>query len=215
MESRYPASDPVDVPLGAEETRIQLSMEVQDTYEDPAYQGSTYTSQGNYCVTVSRKAGTDLAFQITPSQAVVSVYDAAGSRQIPDSDNLHLFHNILNGEAYTWTVSCYGYVGAHGTFTGGETALIQADLQEAAARHTEIQDNDWVNFRNSDTNNGVVNWETPENSSTALEKWCQKTGRQLGSFCNSAADPWRPAVCSFRKIYLQTGQEHRGDPGNQ
>lgn len=179
-------SDPVDVPLGTEETRIQLSMEVQDTYEDPAYQGSTYTSQGNYCVTVSRKAGTDLAFQVTPSQAVVSVYDAAGSRQIPDSDNLHLFHNILNGEAYTWTVSCYGYVGAHGTFTGGETALIQADLQEAAARHTEIQDNDWVNFRNSDTNNGVVNWETPENSSTALEKWSQKLG---GSWEASVTPP--------------------------
>ena len=180
------ASDPVDVPLGTEETRIKLSMEVQDTYEDPAYQGSTYTSQGNYCVTVSRKAGTDLAFQVTPSQAVVSVYDAAGSRQIPDSDNLHLFHNILNGEAYTWTVSCYGYVGAHGTFTGGETALIQADLQEAAARHTEIQDNDWVNFRNSDTNNGVVNWETPENSSTALEKWSKKLG---GSWEASVTPP--------------------------
>lgn len=179
-------SDPVDVSLGAEETKIQLSMEVQDTYEDPAYQGSTYTSQGNYCVTVSRKAGTDLAFQITPSQAIVSVYDAAGSRQIPDSDNLHLFHNILNGEAYTWTVSCYGYAGAHGTFTGGETALIQADLQEVTARHTEIQDNDWVNFRNSDTNNGVVNWETPENSSTALEKWSKKLG---GSWEASVTPP--------------------------
>nr|WP_294524375.1 PQQ-binding-like beta-propeller repeat protein [uncultured Blautia sp.] len=169
-------SDPVDVSLDAAETRIQLSMEVQDTYEDPAYQDRTYTSQGDYSVTVSRKSGTDLTFQVTPSQAVVSVYDAKGNRQTPDQDNLFLFHNILSGETYTWTVSCYGYAGQHGTFTGGEESLITADLQEAAARHTEIQDNDWINFRNSDTNNGLVSWKTPEDSSTALEKWSRKLG---------------------------------------
>ena len=65
------------------------------------------------------------------------------------------------GKTYQWTVSCYGYKACQGSFVAGEQSEITADLEESDSRQPDIEDNDWINYRNSDTNNGVISAETP------------------------------------------------------
>lgn len=63
-----------------------------------------------------------------------------------------------------------------GSFVAGEQSEITADLEEIDSRQPDIEDNDWINYRNSDTNNGVTSAATPSNVDETVQKWAVKMG---------------------------------------
>ncbi len=117
-----------------------------------------------------------VSFQVTPEDAVISVYDKDGERLTPSADSLMVYENILQGEAYTWNISKYGYISRQGSFTGGEVSDITAELVKQDATQPEITDNDWINFRNSETNNGITGSSTPTSADSTLLKWTTRIG---------------------------------------
>lgn len=177
---------PVQVPLQTEEdTEIVLTMSAEGSYNDPDYQNLTYTSEGTYRITVSRQQNSAVEFKVTPQNAVVSVYDSKGERAAASAENTFLYENLAAGNTYTWNVSCYGYKSCQGSFVAGEEHEITANLEEADARQPEIEDNDWINYRNSDTNNGITSAATPSDAEETIQKWTVK----IGGDWNSAVTP--------------------------
>ena len=53
---------------------------------------------------------------------------------------------------------------------------ITAELVKQDATQPEITDNDWINFRNSDTNNGITGSSTPTSADSTLLKWNTRIG---------------------------------------
>ena len=167
----------VSVPLAdTGDTKVTLSMSEANTYADPALAEKTYTSTGTYTILVHKSTSDKVSFQITPEDAVISVYDKDGERLTPSADSLMVYENILQGEAYTWNISKYGYISQQGSFTGGEVSDISAELVKQDATQPEITDNDWINFRNSDTNNGITGSSTPTSADSTLLKWTTRIG---------------------------------------
>ena len=167
----------VSVPLAdTGDTKVTLSMSEANTYADPALAEKTYTSTGTYTILVHKSTSDKVSFQITPEDAVISVYDKDGERLTPSADSLMVYENILQGEAYTWNISKYGYISQQGSFTGGEVSDITAELVKQDATQPEITDNDWINFRNSDTNNGITGSSTPTSADSTLLKWATRIG---------------------------------------
>ncbi len=169
-------SDPVDVPLTGEQTEINFEMHEDGTYTDPDCEGKTYTSTGNYKLTVQKYPSDSVSFQVTPQNAVISVYDRSGERVEPSKDAINIFDSLIREQEYTWNVSCYGYISQRGKFKAGEQSEISVELQKQDAVQPEITDNDWINFRNSDSNNGITNTSTPTASSSAVQKWAMRIG---------------------------------------
>lgn len=117
----------VSVPLAdTGDTKVTLSMSEANTYADPALAEKTYTSTGTYTILVHKSTSDKVSFQVTPEDAVISVYDKDGERLTPSADSLMVYENILQGEAYTWNISKYGYISQQGSFTGGEVSDISA-----------------------------------------------------------------------------------------
>ena len=167
----------VSVPLAdTGDTKVTLSMSEANTYADPALAEKTYTSTGTYTILVHKSTSDKVSFQVTPEDAVISVYDKDGERLTPSADSLMIYENILQGEAYTWNISKYGYISKQGSFTGGEVSDITAELVKQDATQPEITDNDWINFRNSDTNNGITGSSTPTSADSTLLKWNTRIG---------------------------------------
>lgn len=158
------------------DTRITFSLTADNTYSDPSLAEKTYTSTGTYTILVHKKLSDKVTFQVTPEDSVISVYDKNGERLTPSADSVAVYENILQGEAYTWNVSKYGYISQQGSFTGGEIADVKADLVKQDAVQPEITDNDWINFRNSDTNNGISGAATPISADETLQKWAKRIG---------------------------------------
>ena len=63
-----------------------------------------------YTILVHKSTSDKVSFQVTPEDAVISVYDKDGERLTPSADSLMVYENILQGEAYTWNISKYGYI---------------------------------------------------------------------------------------------------------
>ncbi len=166
----------VDIPLSASgDTTITFSMEASDTYADTAVT-SDYVSQGTYTILIHKQQSSSVTFKVTPEDAVITVYRGDGERIEPSAASLQVYENLLQGEAYTWNVSRYGYVSARGTFTGGEQSEITADLTKQDATQPELTDNDWINFRNSENNNGITDKPTPVSAEETIQKWATRIG---------------------------------------
>lgn len=69
------SGDPIEIPLIEDSTEIAFEMKEDGTYADPDCQGKTYTSTGSYKVTVQKQLSDSVTFQVTPQDAVISVYD--------------------------------------------------------------------------------------------------------------------------------------------
>ena len=63
----------------------------------------------------------------------------------------------------------------------------------------EITDNDWINFRNSDTNNGITGSSTPTSADSTLLKW----NTRIGVGWEAAITP--PLILG-RAVYVASGQ---------
>ena len=174
-----------EIPLTGEETEIILQMNQEETYLDPEYAGQTYVSEGTYHIRVTRQKSSSVAFEVSPDNAVVSLYDQNGDRVVPAGGTGWNFENLLMGDTYTWTVSCYGYKTQTGSFVAGDTDHIRAELESIDSSQPEITDNDWINYRNSDTNNGVTDVAAPSSGAESVQKWAM----QLGGDWNAAVTP--------------------------
>ena len=117
-----------------------------------------------------------MKFQVTPQNAVISVYDKNGERMEPSQDTASTFASLIKGQEYTWNVSCYGYISRRNTFKAGEQAEITVELKKQDATQPEITDNDWINFRNSENNNGITGTSTPTDASSTVQKWAMRIG---------------------------------------
>ena len=167
----------VQIPLNAEgDTDITFYMSAEGGYNDPEYEGKTYTSEGVYHLIISRMESASVEFKVSPENAVVCVYDEKGQRVSASADNNLLYDGLMLGKSYQWTVSCYGYKACQGSFVAGEQDQITAELEEIDSRQPEIEDNDWINYRNSDTNNGVTSASTPSSIEETVQKWAVKMG---------------------------------------
>ena len=176
---------PVQIPLTEEETEIVFQMQDENTYLDPEYEGMTYTSEGIYRIRVKKQKSSTVRFEIAPDKAVVSLYDKGGERVTPSDASGLNFDGLLMGDSYTWTVSCYGYKTQAGSFCAGDTDQIQVKLESIDAPQPEITDNDWINYRNSDTNNGITDASTPSSAAETVQKWAM----QFGGDWNAAVTP--------------------------
>ena len=174
-----------EIPLTGEETEIILQMNQEETYLDPEYAGQTYVSEGTYHIRVTRQKSSSVAFEVSPDNAVVSLYDQNGDRVVPAGGTGWNFENLLMWDTYTWTVSCYGYKTQTGSFVAGDTDNIRAELESIDSSQPEITDNDWINYRNSDTNNGVTDVAAPSSGAESVQKWAM----QLGGDWNAAVTP--------------------------
>ena len=86
-----------------------------------------------------------------------------------------IYENILQGEAYTWNISKYGYISKQGSFTGGEVSDISAELvkQDATQPEMDIQLLDVNPYSRPGTTidhvNGIVVHYTANPGSTAQD----------------------------------------------
>ena len=151
-------------------------MKEDGTYADSDCQEKTYTSTGSYKVTVQKQLSDSVTFQVTPQDAVISVYDKNGERMEPSQDSASTFASLIKGQEYTWNVSHYGYISQRNTFKAGEQAEITVELKKQDATQPEITDNDWTNFRNSESNNGITGTSTPTDASSTVQKWAMRIG---------------------------------------
>lgn len=170
------SGDPIEIPLTGDSTEIAFEMKEDGTYADPDCQGKTYTSTGSYKVIVQKQLSDSVKFQVTPQNAVISVYDKNGERMEPSQDSASTFASLIKGQEYTWNVSCYGYISQRNTFKAGEQAEITVELKKQDATQPEITDNDWINFRNSESNNGITGTSTPTDASSTVQKWAMRIG---------------------------------------
>lgn len=170
------SSNPVDISLAEDQTEINFEMKEDGTYTDPEYEGKTYTSTGSYKITVQKQQGDSVTFKVTPQNAVISVYDKNGERVEPSREDVSTFNSLMKGQEYTWNISCYGYISRRDTFKAGDQSEINVELQKQNATQPEITDNDWINFRNSDANNGITGTSTPTDASAAVQKWATRIG---------------------------------------
>lgn len=179
------STDPYSVALTDEVTDIVLSMEQENTYSDPEYAGMTYKSSGEYHIAVTKKVSASADFEVVPGDAAVSLYDARGVRaEASLSQPLH-FGQLMEGETYSYYVSCYGYISQQGTFCAETENKLKIELEPVDSRQEEISDKEWWNYRNSEENNGITNIRTPVDKMTAVQKW----SAQLGGEWSSSATP--------------------------
>ena len=94
----------------------------------------------------------------------------------PSQDSASTFASLIKGQEYTWNVSHYGYISQRNTFKAGEQAEITVELKKQDATQPEITDNDWTNFRNSESNNGITGTSTPTDASSTVQKWAMRIG---------------------------------------
>ena len=193
----------VSVPLAdTGDTKVTFSLSEDNTYADSALAEKTYTSTGTYTILVHKSTSDKVSFQVTPEDAVISVYDKDGERLTPSVDSLMVYENILQGEAYTWNISKYGYISRQGSFTGGEVSDISAELVKQDATQPEITDNDWINFRNSETNNGITGSSTPTSADSTLLKWTKRIGVGWEAAITPPLILGRSSLCSVWTVYL-------------
>lgn len=181
------------------DTVITFFMEEENTYEAPAYEAQNYTSQGTYTITIHKQSNATVAFQITPDDAVISVYGADGNRLNSSGSSWRIYDSILQGETYSWNVSRYGYISVQGSFTGGQQSEITVALEKQDAKQTELTDNEWISFRNNDNNNGLTDTQTPTDPNATVQKWA----KQIGVGGEASVTP--PLILGGN-IYVASGQ---------
>jgi hypothetical protein len=111
----------------------------------------------------------------TPSNAVVALYDAAGTLLTPQSG----LYTLSKGDRYSYTVSCPGYISRTGTITGVSALTdgrLMVDLVKAPGSPLSEVDAAWKNFRNSDVNMAITNATTPIVKDDTALLWSKKLG---------------------------------------
>ena len=113
--------------------------------------------------------------------ALTVVHDVqSGERIWPSADGTF---PLVETMRYTYTVTCYGYVGVQGTLTAAKAeARIEVPLTKTdfGGIRTDITSG-WPYFRGSADANGVVNVRTPIRAEDAMLSWANKLGEGYSS----------------------------------
>ncbi|MDO4545520.1 MAG: cadherin-like beta sandwich domain-containing protein, partial [Bacillota bacterium] len=155
------SSNIVDI-KGKDEIAVEVS-----TGEGVDKISSTYT------IKLNKVKQLDFSVKATPSDAVVKVYDQKGVKVEANQDGS--FSGMFAEYEYTYTVTRYGYVGQSGTVPedGGQLTVT---LEKAPDDGLNDVNSDWENFRNSDTNMGITNAQTPISVEDTTLLWSAKLG---------------------------------------
>lgn len=124
-----------------------------------------------YTINLQRKSADSVKFNVTPSDAIVSVYDATGSRVLPSSDGSYGI--MLGTNTYSYTVTKYGYVAQSGNI---ESQNVNVTLSKASDSAITDVGAYWKNFRGNDSNMAIVNTKTPIDKNSTSLLWSYKFG---------------------------------------
>lgn len=174
---------PIPLDKNEPDNEIQVVLSRDSYYHGEEYEGISCRAEGIYTISLNRIETSDVTFQVTPSDARILVYDSAGNRvHAEDEENL-VYGELLSEKEYTYVVSCYGYETQRKTFLPGDKELLEIHLKEATTVHPEIDNNEWVNYRNSDENNGITDVSTAVTEKEAELKWAVNIGGSWSSSC--------------------------------
>lgn len=126
-----------------------------------------------YTVNLNRVKNLGVSFKVTPEDAVVKVYDQKNVNIAADEDGV--FYGMFGNDQYTYTITKYGYVSASGEVPA-EGGLVEVSLEKAPDDGLKDVEAYWENFRNSDTNMGITNAQTPISAEDTTKLWNVKLG---------------------------------------
>ena len=179
----WESGEELEIPITDPVTVIPVRLAKEETYVEGALAGKTYTTEGNYSITIKRSAVSDMTFQTDPEDALVCVYDPLGKRVMPSENQPNMFAGLKGDTEYSYTVSCYGFKTESGTFTAQPGGSLKVRLERADTKHEELTDNEWWNYRNNEENNGVTSVSTPNNPKETSEKWALQISSSWSESC--------------------------------
>ena len=151
-----------------------------------------------YTIQVQKAAPTEVALNLSPADALLSVHEkASGNRVWPDGNTLLL----SEGFAYEYTLTCSGYVGQKGTLVvtrDEEGSLVlehNGQTLDASSGHVDLSmslalapanttinpkiEAQWSDFRGSTTNNGVTDAKIPIAAENGTLYWANQLGEGI------------------------------------
>ncbi len=131
----------------------------------------TYVIMNPSSKVVTQPKEQTVTFEVTPSDAIVRVYDPAGAVLAPNADGSYT--GMFSEGVYTYTVTKTGYVAATGELpaAGG---VVQVALVQAPAGTTGSVSAYWPSFRGNSANMGITDAPLPRGN--AIVKWSLKLG---------------------------------------
>ena len=127
-----------------------------------------------YVITLHKTGVIPTTISAAPEGALVALYDSRNDRVWPSEDGSF---SLMEGQPYTYVVTCKGYVGQTGTFTAGTDESINVTLTEAkGSTHGSGTMPYWPSFRGNEENNGVVSAKTPIWKGDTTLLWAEKLG---------------------------------------
>jgi FOG: WD40-like repeat len=137
------------------------------------------TTEKTYTLAVTGVDSTQCTFTLGTAGSVLKLYDASGAELAPIGGTT-AYAGLTSGLCYTYNVSKYGYVTAHGMITAGTDTALAVTLAAAPANTLQKPDAQWKNFRNSDVNMAITDAKTPRSAAEAQLKWEQAVGSVNG-----------------------------------
>ena len=131
---------------------------------------NSYGASGEYKFAVKKLATVNVSFSYEPEDAVLTLYDEAGSRIWPEDDGSY---KLLKGANYKYVLSKADYVALSAIFVADpEVTHIDLILEEAVPNENidPTLDVEWNKFR-GDNNTGVTSRETPTSAEDAQLFW--------------------------------------------
>ncbi len=135
-----------------------------------------------YSIELTKLPPVATTFVVNPADATVFLTDdTTGGRISPEADGTY----ILNTDAsYTYVISRNGYVAQTASFVAGEankTVTVSLEKAPESTLKDISQDDDWLQFRTDENNNGVVDVKTPIKAEDAVLEWANQIGEGFGS----------------------------------
>lgn len=161
---------------GSSSSAVDISDESVDSI-DVAVSASkgSFSATNVYTIAIERIDSTAVGFNITPNDAMLSVYDSSGATVKPDADGKY---TVMPGESLAYVASKAGYRSATGTIDGSQ-AMIDIMLEQGSS--LPDVDSSWPYFRGDDSNMAIVDYETPVDVSLTDLIWVVALGENAGS----------------------------------
>ncbi|MDE6024182.1 MAG: leucine-rich repeat protein [Lachnospiraceae bacterium] len=125
-----------------------------------------------YTISLNKIQSGDFSINVTPTDAVVRVYDKNGA-SIEKIDGR--YNGLFATGDYTYTVTKTGYAGVGGNVPS-EGGQINVSLDKVEDGQPEAVSAAWHNFRNSDVNMGITSMKTPVSIEDTELTWVKKLG---------------------------------------
>ena len=173
VRSKSPITASGKAALDKEKAEEVLIVKLSDDVKD--------NPDSEYRIKIIKVPPVSVRFSTTPKNATIYVTDdISGQRIMPEEDGSF---GLLKGFSYTYTATCYGYVGKRGKLTVTEEQTVNVDLAEAA-RNDDIDRTltaEWPYFRADANNNGVVDIAVPKSAGDTVMYWAKKIGAGYSS----------------------------------